>query len=267
MKHWFPDDHFDKIVQKAKRENWKALDLGELVATVGRQFVGTPYLANSLEISDDRETCVVRLDGFDCVTFYETSLCFARIILAGRITWDDLVGEVTFVRYRGGKLNGYLARLHYTSDWIHDNVVKGVVEDIGARLPGANRLHKKIDFMSSHAKLYRQLAAHADWVPKMASLEAAITARSPIYVPNDHLGEVEPLLRSGDIVGIVTEKAGLDCSHTGLLSRQDGSLRFVNASTLTHCVRDDQSLISYLAGSSSSLGIMIARPKKKPFSV
>lgn len=67
----------------------------------------------------------MNLTGLDCVTFFENVLDMARIFRQGKYEFDDLLAAVTHTRYRGGKLDGYLSRLHYTADWIHDNVAKG----------------------------------------------------------------------------------------------------------------------------------------------
>ncbi|KAA6304419.1 hypothetical protein EZS27_043932, partial [termite gut metagenome] len=34
------------------------------------------------------------------------------------------------IRYRDGRMEGYTSRLHYVSDWINDNIRKGLIEDV-----------------------------------------------------------------------------------------------------------------------------------------
>ena len=45
-------DQFDRLVGKARSENWKALPIGERTATVGQALVGTRYKHFTLEIDN-----------------------------------------------------------------------------------------------------------------------------------------------------------------------------------------------------------------------
>lgn len=252
---------FDKLLRQSDDEKWRSLTIGDATARCGLALAGTPYVGATLELDDDREFCVLNLEGLDCVTFYEVSLGFARMIQNGGRTQPDLIKQITRTRYRGGKLDGYLSRLHYTSDWIFDNSKKHIVEDLTPKLPGAVRMDKQINFMSRHPDSYRQLKAHPEWVPKIAALEKEITARKPRYVPNDKVEAIEPLLQSGDIVGIATNMDGLDCSHTGLVYVDgEGVRRFLNASSVQKQVVLGERLSVYANKYKRNLGVMIARP-------
>lgn len=257
-KDFVGDDVFDRILRQFAADN---APIGLLTGHVGMAFLGTPYVGSTLELYDDRETCCVNLKGLDCVTFYEVSFCFARMLRHGRRTHQDLVDQIQLVRYRGGKMDGYLSRLHYTSDWIDDNAAKGIVENLTPKLPGAVRMDKKFDFMSTHPQAYRQLKADPSLVPKMARFEEEISARKPWYVPNDQVAAIEPLLQTGDIVGIATNAAGLDCSHTGLVYVDEaGVRRFLNASSVRNQVVLGERLSEYALKYKKNLGVMIARP-------
>ncbi len=248
---------FARLMRESKA--WAKVGIGELTARVGLSLADTPYVGGTLEL-DGPEVCSANLEGLDCVTLYETSLCFARMLKHGGSNPDDLLREITFTRYRGGKLNGYLSRLHYTSDWIADNVAKGVVRDLTPSLPGAVRMNKPFDFMSTHPSLYRQLKADSSLIGPIAEFEGKITARQPYYVPNDAVAGIEPLLMSGDIVGIATKAAGLDCSHTGLIYVENGIPRFLNASSVHKKVVLGERLSDYAKKYTKNLGVMIARP-------
>jgi hypothetical protein len=198
------------------------------------------------------------------VTFYEAALGFARMVHAGGRSPSDLVRAVAQIRYRGGHLAGYLSRLHYTSDWFHDNAARGIVLEITPKLPGAERMDKPFDFMSRHPDAYRQLRAHPDWAKPLAKTEREISARKPWYLPVAKVEAAEPLLRNGDIVGIATRLDGLDCSHTGMVYVDDkGVRRFLNASSVQKKVVVGERLSEYAGKYSRNLGIMIARPTSK----
>ncbi len=254
-------DVFKRLLDHARGNGWSKLALGDAIGRIGLDLSGTPYVGATLELYDDREVCCINLAGLDCVTLFESSLGFARMLRHGGQTPPDLVKEVTFTRYRGGKLDGYLSRLHYTSDWFEDNERKGVVKNLSGSLPGAVRLDKSFDFMSTHPNSYRQLKANPGLVPKIAALEKEISARKPWYVPNDKVADVEPLLQTGDIVGIATSAAGLDCSHTGLIFVDDDKVcRFLNASSVKMQVVLGERLSDYAKKYKRNLGVMIARP-------
>lgn len=251
----------DQILAKARARGWRGLLIGELVVKVGLEFLGTPYIGNTLETSDDREECIVNLEGLDCVTFYETSLAIARMVKRGQTSEYDLKSQLTTMRYRGGKLDGYLSRLHYTSDWFYDNARRGIVRDITSELPGAERMSKPFDFMSTHSNLYRQLKAHPEWVVTMAGYEEAAAKRNPFYVPKEQLRDCVGKLRSGDLIGIATSKKGLDCSHTGILLLENSRVAFLNASSRFKAVHVEPDFSAYLDGIPSDIGIMVARPE------
>ncbi|HMS54919.1 MAG TPA: DUF1460 domain-containing protein [Fimbriimonadaceae bacterium] len=251
------------IVATAAKENWRALPMGELVAKVGQQFLETPYVGSTLDIEDHNEACVVRLDGLDCVTFFETSLGIARMLKKGGTTMADLTREVTTTRYRGGKLDGYLSRLHYTGEWMLDNAKRGNVKDLTSVLPGSLPLGKTINFMSTHPDKYRQLKANPGWVPDLRVYESRFE-KLLRYVPKERMLEAERGLQTGDIIGIVTNVDGLDCSHTGMVVvDEELGVRFMHASSTQKKVILDGKLSDYLDKSKSSIGIMAVRPISK----
>src|SRR5438445_325821 len=64
-------DQFNRLVAKAKAENWKALPIGERTAAVGQALVGTRYKHFTLEIDNRVESPSVNFNGMDCWTFFE----------------------------------------------------------------------------------------------------------------------------------------------------------------------------------------------------
>lgn len=179
---------------------------------------------------------------------------------------DDMLAEVTFTRYRGGTLTDYTSRLHYTSEWFSDNERKGVIENITrtqrATL-GSKLLTAPVNFMSSHPHLYPALKSAPNLVPTIRSIERSINAQERWFVPLDALPHAAEHVRSGDIVGIVTRKTGLDYSHTGLVCRDStGTPRFLHASQRQKRVVLDDELSKAIAASPSALGVTIVRPRE-----
>lgn len=255
------EDVLEGIIARAKKLGWSALPFGDLVAKVGLSLRETPYVGWSLERSADREFCYVTLEGLDCVTFFESSLAIARMIRLGQASSRDLLRQVTRTRYRDGVVGGYPSRLHYTCDWMDDNVRRKNVRWV--ELPGQIPLGKPIDFMSKHTSVYRQLKAHPELVREIEATESSLTkaAESRLrYLPNALVEAKETSLKSGDIVGIVTNISGMDCSHTGLIVREGKTARFLHASSAAKKVVLGPRISEYLAGSEKSLGLMVVRP-------
>jgi len=256
-------DIFQKLMQDAKDKKWQKLPMGELVGTIGMTFVGTPYVAHTFELFDDKEVCVINLAGVDCATFYEASLALARTIKSGHLNEKEFKKQITLIRYRGGKLNGYTSRLHYASDYFFDNDRKGTVKMITADLPGAEVFTQKVSFMSHNPDSYRQLKANPALVPIIAKMEDEINARRTFYLPTAKIADDEQLLQTGDIVGLTTHSQGLDITHTGMCYRDaDGVLRFLNASSLKANMKVvlGPRLSDVLKNSKVEDGIMVVRP-------
>jgi len=257
------EDIFNRIVKKAAAENWNKLPIGDLIGKIAMEFTGTPYVGFTLEISKDTERCVVNLNGLDCVTFFEDSLCLARMIKRGRSAPEDLIAEVTTTRYRGGKMGGYTSRLHYTTDWFVDNEQKGVVKILTPDLPGAQPFTQKVGIMSGHPENYRQLKAHPELIPAIRSLENKINAHPLKYLPMDKLAAAEHLLQTGDIVGVCTTADGIDIAHTGLcIKDEQGVVHFMDASSSRSKMRVtlEGQISKSLNWSAKLTGAMFARP-------
>ncbi len=253
---------FYELLATAEKENWKELPIGILIGNVAMALRGTPYEGATLELYDNREICSVNFLGLDCVTLFESSLGFARMLKTGGSTPNDLLEQITYTRYRHGKLTDYTSRLHYTVDWFYDNQEKGVVKIITQELPDAIRFTKTINFMSTHPNAYRQLKANPDFIPPIEEIEKTINSRTMYYIPKEDVREVEPMLQTGDIIGITTTIKGIDCSHTGLCYRDTttGVLRYLHASLTHGKVMLDAELYDYLQSVTKHTGIMVVRP-------
>ncbi len=252
---------FDQLLKIAQKENWKLLPIGQAMGAIGLALRGTPYVGSTLELYDDREVCSINLLGLDCVTFYENALAFARMLKTGRVNQEAMLEQISFMRYRKGKLTDYLSRLHYTSDWFYDNEQKSVVKVITKILPGAERFDKHINFMSTHPQSYRQLRANSAFVSMIAGSEEEINERETYYLPKTKVEAAAPFLQTGDILGITTSIDGLDCSHTGLCYRDEtGKLRLLHASSSKKEVVLDIELSLFLKNGAKHTGVIVARP-------
>lgn len=252
---------FSQAVRTAYREGWQRKPIGELMGHLGMLLVGTPYVGGTLD-GEGPETCRVDLTGLDCVTLFENVLAMARLVKTKSQTeadWKAMLGNVAFTRYRGGGRIAYDTRLHYTSEWILDNVAKNVVRDVTPELDGV-QMPLNVGFMSANPKYYKPLAGSDSLRNVIATIEQSINARSLLYVPTADIEGIEERLQTGDIVAIATSKSGLDYAHTGMIVRVDGRPRFMHASLQKKKVIVDGALSAYVRSVRTHTGVTIVRP-------
>jgi hypothetical protein len=233
--------------------------IGDAIVEVGKSFIGTDYVANTLEINSNEEL-VVNLTGLDCVTFVENCLTFSRCLKKGNTTFDGYKAELEKIRYRDGLLDGYGSRLHYFSDWIYNNQEKGIVKDITQDIGGVE-YNKKINFMSSHTSSYKQLSEKTQ-IEIIKTAEEAINSRNYYYIPQKSIAKAYDLMQNGDIIATTTKIDGLDVTHTGYVYKgDDGGTYFLHASSkMKQVIISDNELAGYIAEDSKKTGIMVARP-------
>ena len=260
---------FDRLVNIAKAENWKSFPIGQRTAIVGQSLVGTRYKHFTLEIDNRIEAPSVNFNGMDCWTFFEISLAFARMLNDPESEWspERMLRYVELDRYRSGECTGeYLSRLHYLEDWLYDNSRRGLVDDLTKDLGGVSVAHSARE-MSIGWRHYRYLAANKALLSPLARMEADVSSRPLYQIPKSRVRKIEPKLKSGDIIGIVSrDRTGLySTSHVGLAMRSnDGVVHFMHASSPGNSgkVIVDVEIAKYLARHPSDSGILVARPVK-----
>lgn len=248
----------------ARVEQLLQADCGENdVLFYARQFLGTPYVAHTLEVSDP-ERLVVNLRQLDCTTLVETVNVLVITRRQGQRRFVDFCRNLESYRYRGGRMEGYLSRLHYFGWWINDATERGWVSEVADNVHFTGRKLIENSYMSRHYLRYKMLAAHPEWADSIRALEAAGNGAVVSYLPAAKTGLSHRQLaciKSGDIVAIVTTKAGLDYSHLGFaVWGKDGRLHLLNASSLhKKVVEEPMTLRQYLSKHSTSVGIRVFR--------
>jgi len=228
------------------------------------QLKGVPYVAHTLELGDT-EHLIVNLHQLDCTTFIETVLALALCDKYDTRTWLDYCHQLTRVRYRSGKMTDYTSRLHYFTWWAKDNIAKGIVNEItGSGNPFTATQHVNIDYMTTHPSAYKHLKAHPEFVPTIHQYEQASNSETYRYIPKSRLAQPQSsslgVVHTGDIVGIITNKAGLDTTHLGIAVWHNGRLHLLNASSLYHkVVLDSNTFYTYSQKQTSQQGIRVLR--------
>ncbi|MCK0132852.1 N-acetylmuramoyl-L-alanine amidase-like domain-containing protein [Arenibacter sp. S6351L] len=234
-------------------------DIGTTMVAVGKTFIGTPYVAKTLEIGET-ESLVINFQGLDCTTFVENVLAFSLMLQNNEKDFDSFLDHLETIRYKNGELNGYPSRLHYFSEWIANNEHKGLLKDMTSEIGGVVS-SKAINFMSTHRELYPFLKDDENY-KKIQASEEFLKLQSICILPQDQIKANEHLIQTGDIIALTTSIKGLDITHTGIASREaDGRIHLLHASTGSMEVEVSKlPLAEYLKGIKSNTGIMVARP-------
>lgn len=232
----------------------------DIVADIGKTFIGTKYVAHTLEDKGE-EQLVINLSGLDCTTFVENALVFARLIKTGKTSFKDYENELQKIRYRNGIINGYTSRLHYFTDWIYDNIKKGIISDI-TELVGGKQYKFRLNFMSTHPESYPQLKGHPEFIREIRQKEAEISRRNYFYVPKERVGFIENQIGNGDIIAFTTSIPGLDVSHVGIAVRmEDNRIHLLHAPNAGSDVQiTEEPLSAYINKIKKDTGIMVLKP-------
>jgi len=234
-------------------------DANALVEFYARQLLGTPYVAHTLEA--DEEVLTINVHELDCLTFIENLYALTRATLNQRYSWRDYAANIENVRYRGGKMGDYSSRIHYISEWIIDNHMRGNLVEVTPDLPHADYMIKNIDYMTKHTDSYRQLKNDSAMVEKIRRFELR-NHRFP-YLKRSWLNDkaVKAALHSGDFVSLVTKLDGLDVSHNGIIVIDDkGDPYLLDASMSGGKVMlESKPLFKYLERSKTNIGVRVFR--------
>ncbi len=249
------------LLKKAK--SLKNKTMASYMVFFGREFKGVPYVAKTLE-KHANEKLIVNLRQLDCTTYVETVLALSRTMAQGKPTFANYCENLKKVRYRDGNV-AYPSRQHYFTYWIQENTKEKIVENIQTPNPPFSATQNvNANFMTTHLESYPMLKGKPQWVKQIAEMEESITGTKQKYMPTSAVTNskvARKAVHDGDIIAIVTKKAGLEISHVGIAVWHNDGLHMLNASSLNHKVIEDGELLqTYLRKQTSALGIRIARP-------
>ena len=244
-----------KQISKFEIEN-----IGATMVAIGKTFLDTPYVAKTLELGKT-ESLVINLHELDCTTFVENVLAFTLVKRSDSTSFNQFVKYIETIRYKNGILNGYPSRLHYFTEWIVNNQLKGIVTDITGEI-GGKVISKEINFMSTHRDLYPFLKNNDANLDKIKESENDLNNQEFCILPQNEIAANEHLINSGDIIALTTSIKGLDITHTGIASREkDGRIHLLHASTSGAVKVSEVPLVDYLKGIKNNTGIMVVRVK------
>ncbi len=213
---------------------------GEQIVRISEHFINTPYVANTLVGSpQEAEQLVINLTAFDCFTFLDVVEALRRSTVVA-----DFYTQLKNVRYRNGTV-AYAMRRHFFSDWVNGHATSIGDVTAGVGQGSAQTVVKHLNRKSDGTR----------WLP-----EIPIVSRQISYIPVSEIdAQMLSLLHPGDYIGVYSELAGLDVSHTGLVVKRKDKLMLRHASSRRGIERVvDEELITYLQGKP---GLVVYRVK------
>jgi hypothetical protein len=250
---------FKKIFSLFETHRLHELAPQERVIHIGQCFIGFPYRKGPLQ-REGREHLVVNLREQDCVTFVENTLALLYTLASHRPSFETFKTILKRIRYREGEMEGYPSRLHYFSEWIKDNERKGFIQEVSKEIGGV-AFRKSLHYMTDHLPLYPPLRNPKNF-HEMKRVERRISRKPFFFIPKENLPAVEPLIREGDLIAIVTRKEGLDIQHVGFAEKIRNRLYLLHASEKEgKVILSKETLYRYLMKNRESLGIRVARIK------
>lgn len=255
-----PETIFYEKAQLAAAQN----SFSENIVTVGRSFLGTPYLAHTLE-GQPTEQLVVNFGQLDCLTFVENTVavCLAARSQPASTEKADkgfqlFKQTLTEIRYRNGQVDGYGSRLHYFSEWLLQQETAGHLRLISEEL-GGQFFQKNIGFMTRKRPFYPGLADSAAF-EKVKMVEADLSNRTFSFIPKNLVKKAEPEIQDGDLLVFTSSKPDLDCTHEGFAIRKNGRIHLLHASSeFGKVIISKWPISDYLMRNKGQSGVMVAR--------
>ena len=251
----------DKLMAEEKLKTFSSkskMPISELIVEIGLSFLGTPYVVASLE-NGLEEKMVINLRELDCTTFAENCLALARTVKLGKTDFESYVAELEHIRYRDGKRNQYPSRLHYFSEWIHNNHLKGFISETVNQ--NGVKSDKTINYMSVHPSDYPVLKDHPELIPAIAKQEKELTITGFMYFPKTDIPNLYKHLQHGDIIALTSSIDGVDVNHVGIIIKKENESYLLHAPLSGKKVLVSEGPITdFIKPNSKNNGIMIARP-------
>lgn len=228
-------DLAEKIIQHGA----SAKNIPDRISIISSAFLGIPYNASTIDQhSRETEQLVIDFSGVDCFTLLDYVESMRRAS-----SWAGFLRCLRATRYKKASVL-FKNRNHFFSDWVKNNPAR--ITDITKKIASdkAAAVTKTLN-LKDDGSLYIQ-----DIKP---------VQRRIMYIPSDAVDQnILDRLRTGDYVGIYSDKTGLDVSHVGIIIRTSSGLKLRHASSSPEkrCVLDED-LLYYI---SRRPGLVVYRP-------
>jgi hypothetical protein len=233
---WTPEK-LDSLLRKSSEIN----DAGLRIEFLSRHFLGTPYQESTLIGNiNTAEIFVINLEAVDCFTFldYIESMRTST-------SFDQFKENLRKIRYREREIS-FENRNHFFTDWREFN--SDLIEDVTEMIGGNKTIEVRKILNVKDDRTY--------FLPGIQPKERVLQ-----YIPANTIDDlIISKLRTGDYIGIYSEKQGFDISHVGIFINKENKTYLRHASSLKEYRKVvDQDFRDYI---NDKLGILVFRNKE-----
>jgi hypothetical protein len=234
----------------------------ELTSKLLPYFKGTPYGAGGAGCPGDKT--LVNFQSFDCVTFVETWWALSYTLFefqSGKLPKNSKPFEVfcknlNRIRYFGGENCGMEYRIHYFTQELEELDRSGLAFNVA--MANGYPFKKTINYISKNASKYGELSSST----QNKSYETVLNKTPRFFYPDEHREMYYPMAKDGDIIAFASSEPGLDVSHCGIVTVEDGEPKLNHASQLYNKVVTGQDLEMYMRSRAGKVnGFFVYRPK------
>jgi 3D (Asp-Asp-Asp) domain-containing protein len=223
IRHQYRMQYRDKQKKQTFEMSWKELqnlmqtvrkdftDLNKRIQYISSRGLGTPYVVFNLGEGGTAPydpDPLVNFSQTDCMTFCEHTLAMAI-----STTYQEMFKNLQKIRYKDGVID-IRTRNHYSmADWLPNNnwFLKDVTGEVGGSLckQMTKTINRKKDFIYLGIP-EEELKAVAP--PQKLTID---------YIPNESLIRITDNLKGGEIVSIISNRAGIFSAHMGIIVRDE----------------------------------------------
>jgi Protein of unknown function (DUF1460) len=234
----------------------------ELAYRLLPSFKGIPYGSGGAGCPANKT--LINFQSFDCVTFVETWWALSYTLFevhSGKVSKDAKPIEIfcknlNRIRYFGGENCGMEYRIHYFTQALEELDRSGLAFNVA--MANGFPFKKKIDYITQNEDRYGELSSST----QQKTYETILNKTPRYFYPVQHREMYYPMAKDGDIIAFASTEPGLDVSHCGIVTVEDGEPKINHASQLYARVVVGQDLELYMRSRMGKVnGFFVYRPK------
>lgn len=236
----------------------------ELTHKMMPEFSGTPYGAGGAGCPGNKT--LVNFYSFDCVTFVETWWALSYTLFEYQSNkvkkhtspFAVFCKNLNRIRYFGGENCGIDYRIHYFTQELEELDRSGLAFNVA--MANGYPFKKTINYITKNEGRYGELSESK----QQKSVESVLNKTPRFFYPANSRSRYYPMAKNGDIIAFASTEPGLDVSHCGVITVEDGEPKLNHASQLYNKVVIGQDLERYMRSRAGKVnGFFVYRPVHK----